>query len=72
MYLIVAIIIFVAAIVYSGYDPESAELLGDNDLALYYILSFLVAVAWPLVLIGGIMAGLGYGIFLLGKSLRKK
>ena len=73
MYLVIAIIVFVAAIVYSGYDPKSAKRLDPgNCLSLYYIISFSLAVVWPIALIAVIMAGLGYGIFQLGKSFRKK
>ena len=72
MYLIVALIVFVAAVFYGGYDPKGAERLADDDISNYYIYSFGLAVVWPLVLIGAIMAGLGYCIYLLGKSLRKK
>ena len=72
MYLIVAIIVFVVAGFYGGYDPKGAERLVDDDISNYYILSFGVAVAWPFVLIGAISTGLGYCIFLLGKKFRKK
>ena len=72
MYLFVAIIIFVAAVFYGGYDPKGAEKLGDDDLSNYYIYSFGLAVVWPLALIAVIFGGLGYGVYLLGKKFRKK
>ena len=72
MYLIVALIIFVAAVFYGGYDPKGAERLADDDLSNYYIYSLGIAIAWPLALIAVIFGGLGYGVYLLGKSFRKK
>jgi hypothetical protein len=72
MYLIVAIIIFVAAVFYGGYDPKGAERLADDDISNYYFYAFGLAVAWPIALIAVIFGGLGYGVYLIGKSFRKK
>lgn len=73
MYLVIALIILVAAIVYGGYDPAGARKLSDDGtIETYYMMAFGVSIAWPLAILFLIMAGIGLGLYYLGKSLRKK
>jgi heme/copper-type cytochrome/quinol oxidase subunit 2 len=72
MYLIISAIIFVAAVCFGSYDPETAERLSDGDLSIYYFYSIGVAIAWPVFIIAIIFGVLGYGAYLIGKRLRKK
>lgn len=72
VYLSIAFIIFIAAVTYSGYDPERAELLVGGDRESYLLVSFIFALVWPFSLPIGLIVGCGVFFYMVGKSFRKK